>query len=70
MPKAACLAFGAELGRQVVSAINTPNGDIIAIGTNEVPRFRGGALYWPGDTLIVVSTIRRSATVTAIRGRA
>jgi len=46
--KAAALR-SAELGRQVGAAITTPNGDIIAIGTNEVPRF-GGGLYWPGDT--------------------
>ncbi|HLK54317.1 MAG TPA: anti-phage dCTP deaminase [Candidatus Angelobacter sp.] len=38
----------AELGRQVGAAITTKNGDIIAVGTNEVPK-AGGGLYWAGD---------------------
>jgi len=38
----------AELGRQVGAAISRPNGDIVAVGTNEVPRF-GGGLYWCDD---------------------
>jgi deoxycytidylate deaminase len=38
----------AELGRQVGAAITTEDGDLIAIGTNEVPR-PGGGLYWEGD---------------------
>jgi len=38
----------AELGRQVGSAIATPEGDIIAVGCNEVPK-AGGGLYWFGD---------------------
>jgi cytidine deaminase len=38
----------AELGRQVGAAITTANADIIAVGTNEVPR-AGGGLYWAGD---------------------
>jgi cytidine deaminase len=38
----------AELGRQVGASITTPGGDIIAIGTNEVPK-PGGGLYWEGD---------------------
>ncbi len=38
----------AALGRQVGAAISTDNGDIIALGTNDVPSF-GGGLYWPGQ---------------------
>lgn len=38
----------AELGRQVGAAICTPNGDVVAIGVNEVPK-AGGGLYWEGD---------------------
>jgi cytidine deaminase len=37
-----------ELGRQVGAAIATQDGDIISVGTNEVPR-AGGGLYWAGD---------------------
>ena len=39
----------AELGRQVGSAIATRNGDIVAVGCNEVPK-AGGGLYWYGDS--------------------
>lgn len=39
----------ASLGRQVGAAIATEGGDIVAVGTNEVPK-AGGGLYWPGDT--------------------
>ena len=38
----------AELGRQVGAAITNQDGDIIAVGTNEVPK-AGGGLYWAGD---------------------
>lgn len=38
----------AELGRQVGAAICTPEGSLVAVGTNEVPR-AGGGLYWEGD---------------------
>jgi deoxycytidylate deaminase len=38
----------ADLGRQVGAAIATQEGDIVAIGTNEVPK-AGGGLYWTGD---------------------
>lgn len=38
----------AELGRQVGAAICTAQGDVVAVGTNEVPKF-GGGLYWEGD---------------------
>ncbi len=38
----------AEMGRQVGAAICTESGDVIAIGTNEVPK-AGGGLYWTGD---------------------
>jgi deoxycytidylate deaminase len=37
-----------ELGRQVGAAVSTTDGDIVAVGTNEVPR-AGGGLYWSGD---------------------
>ena len=39
----------AELGRQVGAAIATPEGAIIAVGCNEVPK-AGGGLYWCGDS--------------------
>src|SRR4029077_11093706 len=35
----------AELGRQVGAAIARNDGDIVAVGTNEVP-MAGGGLYW------------------------
>ncbi|HEU4656918.1 MAG TPA: anti-phage dCTP deaminase [Capillimicrobium sp.] len=38
----------ADLSRQVGAAIATPEGDIIAVGCNEVPRAGGGS-YWEGD---------------------
>ena len=38
----------AALGRQVGATIATTDGDIIAIGTNEVPK-AGGGLYWSDD---------------------
>jgi len=38
----------ADMSRQVGAAIATVEGDIIAIGCNEVPRAGGGA-YWEGD---------------------
>jgi len=38
----------ADLGRQVGAAITSADGDIIAVGCNDVPRF-GGGLYWPED---------------------
>jgi len=46
--KAAALR-SAELGRQVGAAISRTNGDIVAVGTNEVPR-AGGGLYWCDDS--------------------
>ncbi len=38
----------AELGRQVGAAVCTPDGDVVAVGVNEVPK-SGGGLYWEGD---------------------
>ncbi len=38
----------AEPGRQVGAAIANDEGDIIAVGVNEVPK-AGGGLYWCGD---------------------
>lgn len=37
-----------DMSRQVGAAIATDDGDIIAVGCNEVPRAGGGA-YWEGD---------------------
>jgi deoxycytidylate deaminase len=37
-----------SLGRSVGAAILTDEGDVVSVGTNEVPRF-GGGQYWPGD---------------------
>lgn len=45
---AAAMRRSAELGRQVGAAICTPDGDVIAVGANEVPK-PGGGLYWEGD---------------------
>jgi deoxycytidylate deaminase len=39
----------AELGRQVGAVIATTEGDIVAVGTNDVPK-AGGGLYWEGDS--------------------
>jgi deoxycytidylate deaminase len=38
----------AEMGRQVGAAITKPNGDVLAVGTNEVPSGISG-LYWSPD---------------------
>lgn len=38
----------ADLNRQVGAAILKQEGDIIAVGCNDVPK-SGGDLYWPGD---------------------
>jgi cytidine deaminase len=38
-----------ELGRQVGAAICDPSGNLLAIGTNEVPKAHGG-YYWDGET--------------------
>jgi deoxycytidylate deaminase len=38
----------ADLSRQVGAAIFSPSGEIIALGTNEVPKAGGGS-YWTGD---------------------
>lgn len=38
----------AELGRQVGAAITTPEGSLIAVGTNEVP-VAGGGSHWEED---------------------
>ena len=37
-----------DLSRQVWAAITTPDGDLISIGCNEVPKF-GGGNYWDED---------------------
>ncbi|MCK6498933.1 MAG: hypothetical protein L6Q38_05575, partial [Nitrospira sp.] len=46
--KAAALR-SADLGRQVGAVISTDEGDIIAVGCNDVPK-AGGGLYWTGDS--------------------
>ena len=38
----------AQLSRQVGAVIVSREGEVIATGANDVPRF-GGGLYWPGD---------------------
>jgi deoxycytidylate deaminase len=45
---AAAMRRSAELGRQVGAAICTPDGEVVAVGVNEVPKADGG-LYWEGD---------------------
>ena len=45
--KAAALR-SADLSRQVGAAITSSGGQIIAVGTNEVPKY-GGGLYWSDD---------------------
>jgi deoxycytidylate deaminase len=45
---AAAMRRSAELGRQVGAAICTPDGEIVAVGVNEVAK-PGGGLYWEGD---------------------
>lgn len=37
-----------DLARQVGAVISTAGGDVVAVGTNEVPRAGGGS-YWEGD---------------------
>ena len=46
---ASALRSGA-LGRQVGAAIASCTGEVIAVGTNEVPKF-GGGQYWPDDNI-------------------
>ncbi len=38
----------ADLSRQVGAVVVSANGEVIATGANDVPRY-GGGLYWPGD---------------------
>ncbi len=38
----------ADLSRQVGATITTSEGDVVAVGCNEVPK-AGGGLYWAGD---------------------
>jgi deoxycytidylate deaminase len=44
---AASLRSG-QLGRQVGAAVTTRDGDVLAVGCNDVPK-PGGGLYWPGN---------------------
>jgi deoxycytidylate deaminase len=45
--KAAALR-SSDLGRQVGAVVATEDGDIVSVGSNEVPK-AGGGLYWAGD---------------------
>jgi deoxycytidylate deaminase len=45
----ASAARSAQLGRQVGAAIATAEGDVLAVGMNEVPSRMSG-LYWEGDS--------------------
>ena len=45
----AAAARSAQLGRQVGAAVATPNGEVVAVGCNEVPSPSGGS-YWENDT--------------------
>jgi deoxycytidylate deaminase len=45
----ASAARSAQLGRQVGAAITTKEGDVLAVGMNEVPSPHGG-LYWEKDS--------------------
>ncbi len=45
---AAC-SRSAALGRQVGAVILSKDGDVLAVGANDVPRF-GGGQYWPGPS--------------------
>jgi len=47
LAEAAALRSSA-LGRQVGAVITTHEGDVVSVGTNEVPK-AGGGLYWEGD---------------------
>jgi cytidine deaminase len=38
----------ADLGRQVGAVVSTPEGNVVGVGSNEVPKY-GGGLYWTGD---------------------
>lgn len=38
----------ADMGRQVGAAVLDTNGNVIAVGTNDVPK-SGGGVYWEGD---------------------
>ena len=38
----------AEMGRQVGAVVATTDGDVVSVGTNEVPK-PGGGLYWEDD---------------------
>jgi deoxycytidylate deaminase len=38
----------ADLGRQVGAAVTSADGDVLAAGCNDVPRY-GGGVYWPED---------------------
>ena len=42
-------SHSASLSRRVGACIASTEGDILATGTNEVPK-AGGGLYWPGDS--------------------
>ena len=47
----AVAARSSAFGRQVGAVITTKDGDVIAVGTNEVPK-GGGGLYWEDDAFV------------------
>jgi deoxycytidylate deaminase len=38
-----------DLSRQVGAVITAPQGDVLSVGANDVPRAASGGLYWPGE---------------------
>jgi deoxycytidylate deaminase len=64
----ASAARSAQLGRQVGAAIATQEGDVIAVGMNEVPSQYGGP-YWEGDTNDDRDHIKRGDSNTLYRKR-
>lgn len=52
------LAYGAglrsgQLSRQVGASVRSRAGDVVAVGSNDVPR-SGGGLYWPGPQAVFI----------------
>jgi deoxycytidylate deaminase len=64
----ASAARSAQLGRQVGAAIATQEGDVIAVGMNEVPSQHGGP-YWEGDPEDDRDHIKRGDSNTLYRKR-
>ena len=45
----------AQLGRQVGAALLSDLGDVIAVGANEVPRFRGDSIGRERNPTLVIT---------------